>query len=99
MIQPWSSLDKEESLACQITSPFNNKLGCFQIKMENNAFLKQPIFLLNGEGIWRANDPFLSKELHSLAREHSVTLEWEVTLYRCPPNLTGLDSDALLMLN
>ena len=25
----WSSLVKEESLACQITSPFNNKLGCF----------------------------------------------------------------------
>ena len=25
----WSSLVKEESLACQITTPFNNKLGCF----------------------------------------------------------------------
>ena len=28
-IPTWSSIDKEESLACQITSPFNNKLGCF----------------------------------------------------------------------
>ena len=26
---PLSSLDLEESLAWQITSPFNNKLGCF----------------------------------------------------------------------
>ena len=26
---PWSSLEKEESLACQINSPFNNKLGYF----------------------------------------------------------------------
>ena len=28
-VKAWSSLVKEESLACQITSPFNNKLGCF----------------------------------------------------------------------
>ena len=28
-LQEWSSLDKEELLACQITSTFNNKLGCF----------------------------------------------------------------------
>ena len=25
----WSYLDKEESLACLITSPFNKKMGCF----------------------------------------------------------------------
>ena len=25
----WSTIDKEESLACQITSPFNKKIGCF----------------------------------------------------------------------
>ena len=25
----WSSLVKEDSLASQITSPINNKLGCF----------------------------------------------------------------------
>ena len=25
----WSSLDKEESLACQIYYPFNKKIGCF----------------------------------------------------------------------
>ena len=28
-LKPCSSLDIEESLACQITSPVNNKLGCF----------------------------------------------------------------------
>ena len=28
-IQPWSSLDKEESLACQITYKVNKKLDCF----------------------------------------------------------------------
>ena len=27
----WSSLDKEESLACQITSQFNEKIGCFAV--------------------------------------------------------------------
>ena len=32
---PWSPSDKEESLACQITSPFNNKLGCFENKIKN----------------------------------------------------------------
>ena len=30
LIDSWSSLNKEESLACQITSPFNNKLCCFE---------------------------------------------------------------------
>ena len=29
MISQWSALDKEESLACQITSTFNNKLAYF----------------------------------------------------------------------
>ena len=28
-LKRWTSLDKEESLACQIASPFNNKLACF----------------------------------------------------------------------
>ena len=27
--EPWSPLDKEESLASQITSPISNKLDCF----------------------------------------------------------------------
>ena len=35
--KPWSSLDKEESLAGQITSSFNNKLGCIQDKIEKIA--------------------------------------------------------------
>ena len=29
IVHPWSSLDKEESLACQVTFPFNNKVGSF----------------------------------------------------------------------
>ena len=28
--KPWSSLDKGESLACQINSSFNKKIGCFE---------------------------------------------------------------------
>ena len=50
MVQPWSSLDKEEPLGSQITFPFNNKLGCFKTKLT-----KQPIFLLSGKVIWQAN--------------------------------------------
>ena len=30
-VKAWSSFDKEESLACQVTSPFTNKLGWFKI--------------------------------------------------------------------
>ena len=33
-VEAWTSLDKEESLACQITSPINNKLGGFKIKLK-----------------------------------------------------------------
>ena len=29
MPEPWSSLEKGESLACQKTSPFNKKIGSF----------------------------------------------------------------------
>ena len=46
MTRSWSSIDKEESLACQITSPFNNKLGCFKNKIKKIGFQKQPIFNL-----------------------------------------------------
>ena len=49
----WSSLDKEESLACKITSPFNNNRFFLKNKI---ALQKQPIFLLNGEVIWQATD-------------------------------------------
>ena len=51
---PLSSLDKEESLACQITSPFNKKIGCICFNS----------LLLNGEVIWQASDSSLYKELH-----------------------------------
>ena len=56
--QPWSSLDKEESLACQIAYPFNNKLGCFLCKIKKIAIQKQPSLLLNGEAIWQASQLF-----------------------------------------
>ena len=59
-IQPWSSLEKEEPLVCQITSQFNNKQGC----LKKIALQKQPT-LLNEEVIWRASDSTLSKELHN----------------------------------
>ena len=29
LARPWSSSEKEESLTCQITSPFNHMMGCF----------------------------------------------------------------------
>ena len=48
ILLPWSSLDKEESLACQITSPFNKKIGCFCKAIILILFKKQPSLLLNG---------------------------------------------------
>ena len=33
----WSSVYKEESLACHVTYPFNNKQGCFQDKINKIA--------------------------------------------------------------
>ena len=60
-----ASIDKDELLACKITSPFNNKLGCFLNKILMIAFQKEPIFLLNEEVIWQASDSPLSKELHA----------------------------------
>ena len=42
----WSSLDKEESLACQIASPFNKKLGCnLKIKLKRLPFKTTNIFV------------------------------------------------------
>ena len=55
MFKSWSSLDKGESLACQITFPFNQKIGCLKLDLFN-FILKQPSFLLNGEVIWQASD-------------------------------------------
>ena len=54
----------EESLACQITSPFHNKV-VFANEIKKIALQKQPIFLLNGEVIWQASDTPLTKELHA----------------------------------
>ena len=38
LIQPWSSLDEGESLACQITIPFNKNIGCFVRQSFNFIF-------------------------------------------------------------
>ena len=59
--EPLSSLDKGESLGCQITSPFNKKGGCFCKAIF--FFQKQPSLLLNREVIWQASDSSLIKEL------------------------------------
>ena len=61
----WSSLDKEESLACQITSPFNKKMGAFCMATFLIYFKKQLSLLLNGEVIWQSSGSSSSKELHS----------------------------------
>ena len=37
--KPWSPLIKEESLACQITSRFNKKIGCFLLSNLFNCIL------------------------------------------------------------
>ena len=65
LVAAWSSLDKEESLACHITSSFNNKLGCFYNKIKKKIVLqKQHFFLLNGEVIWLASDsPYLQSSM------------------------------------
>ena len=52
--QPWSFLFKEESMACHITSQFNNKLGRFSNKIKKVALLNQPYLLLNWEVMCRA---------------------------------------------
>ena len=57
----WSSLEKGESLACQITSPFKNKLCCFEeifkFDLKNN---------LAYSWIGKLSDSSLSKERHAL---------------------------------
>ena len=59
----WSSLVKEEALACQITSPFNKKIGCFVRQTFQFYFLKQPSLLSNGK---LAIDTSLTKDLYAL---------------------------------
>ena len=49
MFKPWSSLVKGESLACQINSPFNNKLLVFVNKIEKIALPKHLSFCLMGK--------------------------------------------------
>ena len=57
----WSSLDKEVSVACQITSPYNKKIDCFLIWFKNQLSL-----LLNRDVIWKPSDTSLSKKLHAV---------------------------------
>ena len=53
-------------MACQITSQFNKKIGCFVNQSYYFYFKKQHSSLLNGEVIWQAIDSSLSLELHVL---------------------------------
>ena len=53
----------EESLACQITSPFNKKIGRYSEAIF--LFLFKKTSLLNGEVLWQASDSSLSKALHA----------------------------------
>ena len=48
-VKAWSSLDKGESLTCQITSPFNKKIGCFCKAIILILLSKTTRLLLNGE--------------------------------------------------
>ena len=45
-------LVKKEILACNITSPFNQKLVCFVNPIKKLYYTKQPIFLLNWKVIF-----------------------------------------------
>ena len=45
LINPWSSLVKEEPLACQITSRFNKKMDCFARQCFKFYFTKQSVFV------------------------------------------------------
>ena len=55
LIYPWSSSDKEKTLACQITSSF------LKGNLFNLILIKHHSFLLNGEVFWQASDSSLSK--------------------------------------
>ena len=62
---PRTSLDKGESLGCQIAFPFNKKKGCFYKAIFLILFLKTTSLLLNGEVIWQPSDSPLSKDVHA----------------------------------
>ena len=68
-----SSSDKEESLACQITSPFNKYLGCFYIKLKRLLYKTMYLFV-EWEVIWEASDSPLSKELHAFTNLLKMSL-------------------------
>ena len=59
ILQSLGSLDNEESLACQITSPLNNKLGCFENKIKEIAVEKTYLFVEWGSYLASQRLPFL----------------------------------------
>lgn len=59
--QPWSFLFKEESMACHITSQFNNKLGRFSNKIKKGCLTK-PTLLVVELGSYVSS--LFAKELH-----------------------------------
>ena len=58
----WSSLDKGDSLACQITSPFNKKLGCFckaiffKVKLSGKPVTPHDLKELHGVELYGCTD-------------------------------------------
>ena len=55
-------------MACQITSPFNKKIGSFCQAIFLILFAKTTQLIVEWEVIWQASDSFLSQELN----EYSV---------------------------
>ena len=70
---PFSSLDKEESLACKITSPLKKKIGCFERRSFKFYFKNNQAYCWMWEFILQASDSSLSKEPHA-SMDHSLPL-------------------------
>ena len=66
--KPWSSVDKEESVACQITSPFNKKYRLFlQCNLFNFIFKNNPSHCRMGKLLGNPVIPiYQGKELNGL---------------------------------
>ena len=55
--QAWSYLDKEGWQACQITSPFNKKIGCFRKTIFLILFLKNNQLIVERESYLASQSP------------------------------------------
>ena len=79
---PWSSLDKGESLACKITSPFSKKIGCFKMQFFKYYIKKQPSFLSHSDLARRFG--FIISII-SIPRMDTLSLDCPVVLGRFYP--------------